>query len=101
MIVMCRVIGGYAFGDCEEEHLADRIKSGLFTKDCLFYQLSEECQHLVSKMLEVNPDERYSAEEALNHGWFTTNEVNNILTLPLNESMEDRSAMVSSKRMNE
>ena len=124
MIVMCRVTGYFAFGSRNDASLRERIMTGRFVDSGRFSTLTEECRHLVSKMLEVNPDERYSAEEALNHGWFTidkesdvdsipsnipndvdsipSNIPNDIVPIPSNMPSDcDRSAMVSSKRMNE
>ena len=31
---------------------------------------SKECKDLISKMVQVNPEKRLSAEQALNHPWF-------------------------------
>lgn len=99
--MMCRVTGYFAFGSRNDARLKERILTGRFVDSGRFSMLTDKCRHLVYKLLQVNPAERYSAEEALNHPWFTSDEENDIPTLPLNESMEDRSAMVSSKRMNE
>lgn len=41
----------------------------------LWNKISENAQDLVKKMLEKNPDDRISAEEALNHNWFTNQDM--------------------------
>ena len=102
MIVMCRVTGFFAFGSRSDERLRERILTGRFVDSGRFSTLTDKCRHLVSKMLQVNPNERYSAEEALNHPWFSSDEESGAGSIPHNVPSDcDRSAMVSTKRMNE
>ena len=44
-------------------------KTNIDTIDC-----DSKAKHLLKKMLEVQPSERYTVDEALNHPWITGND---------------------------
>jgi len=62
-------IGDYPFTAPNDLMLYNKIKKGTYTipED---NQLSSECISLISGLLKINPQERLSASEVLNHPWF-------------------------------
>jgi serine/threonine protein kinase len=37
----------------------------------IWAKISEDCKDIISKMLQGNPDNRITVDEALEHKWFT------------------------------
>ena len=99
---MYRVTGYFAFGSRTDGKLIMNIKEGRLMESDRFKQLSVQSQNLVYRMLSVDPDQRYSAEEALNDEWFRSDEDSNY-SHPPNEMpiVSDSSLLVSSKRLND
>ena len=99
---MYRVTGYFAFGSRTDEKLIMNIRNGRLMESDRFKQLSVKCRNLVYRMLRVDPNQRYSAEEALNDEWFRSDEESSYNSPP-NEMpiVSDSSLLVSSKRMNE
>jgi len=52
-------------GDSQQEVFA-KIKSGKFHMPKM---LSSQCKDLIQKMIQVDPNKRISAKEAMNHPW--------------------------------
>ena len=61
------VAGELPFGGTSRQEVFDKIKSGVYVEPT---RCSKECKDLISKMVQVNPEKRLSAEQALNHPWF-------------------------------
>ena len=99
---MYRVTGYFAFGSRTDGKLIMNIKNGNLIESDRFKQLTVKCQKLVYRMLNVDPDQRYSAEEALNDEWFRSDEDSSYYYSP-NEmpTVTDSSVLVSSKRLND
>ena len=59
-----------AFGGRTDAETLAKVKLGKYSTDTLDDSgISPECQDFISKLLEVDPDERLSASEALEHVW--------------------------------
>jgi len=63
------LVGEQPFDSDSIPKLISQIASGYYDQEAL-EGVSEEAQDLISKMLEVDPEERISAREALSHPWF-------------------------------
>ena len=62
------------FGGRNEEEIKNNVEIGIFDLDSPpFNQLSQSCIDLIKKLLTIDPQQRLSAEEALNHQWFIEN----------------------------
>lgn len=62
--------GNSPFGSDSEEAIKLNIKKGIYHLDGQDWQeVSPEAKDLIRKLLVVNPNERFSAQEALNHCW--------------------------------
>ena len=48
-------------------------------KDEEWKNISNDAKDLISKMLDINPDTRLSAKEAIDHIWFEKNKSNDFL----------------------
>ncbi|CAG9316178.1 unnamed protein product [Blepharisma stoltei] len=53
------------------EKLIDRIQKGFNLEEYLFFSNSKEVQDLLIKMLTLDPQQRISTSDALNHPWIT------------------------------
>lgn len=71
------LLGGYPpFYDDNQKVLFEKIKKGEYSFHPEYWDaVSVEAKDLISRLLKVNPLERYTSEEALNHSW--------VLPLPL------------------
>lgn len=59
------------FNGYNDEVIKTRIKEGKYNKDNVALKASSpELRNLISKLLEMNVNERISAKEALDHPWF-------------------------------
>ena len=74
LLLIHRVTGLFPFGSRMDAMLTEKIMNGLFARNDSFNRLTAQCQDLISHILEVDPMKRYSAEEALNHPWFRSDE---------------------------
>lgn len=58
------------YGD-KDEDIYKSIKKGEYDLDCSpFNRYSKSCKDLIKKLIEMNPNKRLSAEQALKHDWF-------------------------------
>ena len=83
------MLAGYPpFLENDQKELFAKIKEGDFEfHDTYWYDIPEEPKDLISKMLAVNPKERFSSSEALEHPWFENDgayETNNLMTSLIN-----------------
>ena len=70
-ILLC---GSPPFYGKNEKEIFSKIIYGNFSfKHKIWNKISSEAKNLVQKLLEVNPEKRLSAKEALNHKWFENN----------------------------
>lgn len=66
--------GEHPFVGSQLEHIYASILSGVYDfEGRAWRKVSTRAKHLISKMLIVNPENRISIEEALNHPWFVSN----------------------------
>ena len=102
LLLIRRVTGFFPFGSQRDAMLTEKIMNGLFARNDSFNRLTTQCQDLISHILEVDPMKRYSAEEALNHPWFRSDEesavdirshndtvINNLQTIPNSKSTSE------------
>ena len=93
VIMYVLLSGKFPFGGKEVNHIFKKIKAGKY--DLVsppFNRISKEAKDLITKLLELNPDKRISAEAALNHPWFTNNKIKEKL---LDISAEDIKHMLT------
>ncbi|CAJ1388304.1 unnamed protein product [Effrenium voratum] len=70
-VIMFVLLCGYPpfFGDSDSEVLA-KVKMGSYSFNPADWKnVSEDAKNLIRHLLKMNPKERYSAEQALNHEW--------------------------------
>ena len=97
-----RVTGLFPFGPRESGNMKSLIENGLFMWDGPFSRLSWNNRDLICHLLMVDPMKRYSAEEALNHPWFGSDEesvvdirshndtvINDLQTIPNSKSTSE------------
>ncbi len=82
----------YIKGDLRKE-LAKKIKKGSFK---FYNKVSFMANNLIRKLLEINPDWRYTAEKAMRHPWITRNK-NDEIPKTFNEILSRRNNLKNSK----
>jgi calcium-dependent protein kinase len=84
------------FNGINEDEIMNRIKEGVY--DMSKYPwgvISEDAKDLIKGLLQINPKERYTAKQALNHKWFKNEKVKasqncyNIKNRQLNKLLEN------------
>jgi len=70
------LLGGYPpFADKDMKNMYRKICTARFQfHDKYWSQVSDLAKDFISKLLVVDPTKRLTAEEALDHPWFTSNE---------------------------
>ena len=64
--------GEFPFDGDSRPELFDKIQTTKFNfKNHVWNNISDEAKDLISKLLIKNPKKRYTANQALNHPWFT------------------------------
>ncbi|RHY02607.1 hypothetical protein DYB25_011633, partial [Aphanomyces astaci] len=83
-ILLC----GYPpFHDENQKRLFTAIKLGQYKFDAPYWDdVSADAKDFISKMLIVNPNDRHTADQLLEHVWVTGDEVS---TVPLTKAMEE------------
>ena len=67
-VILFAMVAGYLpFEDKSTSKLYQKILSGQFQMP---KRLSEECQDLLNKILETDPDKRYTTEQIKAHPWY-------------------------------
>jgi serine/threonine protein kinase len=68
------LLGGYPpFHDDNQKALFKKIKNAEYEfHEEYWSEVSEEAKDLIRHLLKINPVERYTAEEALNHPWVSS-----------------------------
>ena len=75
VILYILLSGSPPFYGKNEKEIFPKILRGNFSfENKIWNKISEEAKDLVSKLLEINPEKRLSAKEALNEKWFKVNE---------------------------
>eukprot|EP00210_Caulerpa_lentillifera_P007239 g6926.t1 len=72
-VILFILLGGYPpFDDENESVMFEQIKRGMFTfNDPVWDNISVSAKNLIRRLLTVNPDVRLTAEECLEHDWFS------------------------------
>ena len=71
VILYVLVIGTYPFNGKDKDDILNKIQHGSYTFPSEFTKkASSEIRNLIHQCLKVNPDERISAKDALNHPFF-------------------------------
>jgi serine/threonine protein kinase len=73
-VILFLLLGGYLpFEDQDEDKVFERTRNGQYFFHPSYWKLiSKSAKNLVTKLLTVNPNKRFSANEALTHEWMTT-----------------------------
>ena len=96
VIMYILLTGRPPFNGINEDEIMSRIKEG--TYDLSKYPwgvISEDAKDLIKGLLQINPKERYTAKQALNHKWFKNEKVKasqncyNIKNRQLNKLIEN------------
>ena len=96
VIMYILLTGRPPFNGINEEEIMDRIKEGKY--DLTKYPwgvISEDAKDLIKGLLKINPKERYTAQQALNHKWFKNEKIKasqtcyNIKNRQLNKLIEN------------
>ncbi|KAA0191540.1 hypothetical protein HAZT_HAZT004594 [Hyalella azteca] len=76
-VVVFVCLAGYPpFYDSDQHKQRYLIRSGIFSfKRPVWTNVSAEAKDLITKLLVVNPDERYDAQQTLQHPWFKNDAV--------------------------
>jgi calcium-dependent protein kinase len=70
VITYMMLSGAPPFWGSTDQQVRNRIVRGTFDMpDSLFKNVSSEAQDFITKLLEVNPDKRYDADQAAHHPW--------------------------------
>lgn len=83
-VLMYVLLCGYPpfFGETDADVLS-KVRLGNYSFNALDWKnISEDAKNLVRMLLKMNPKDRYSAEEALNHNWIK-NKAPNAASAPL------------------
>lgn len=74
VILYILLSGRPPFPGRNDEEILNRVKKGVFYLTGPEWEpISPEAKDLITKLLEFNPTKRLSAEESLNHPWFSLN----------------------------
>ena len=96
VIMYILLTGRPPFNGINEDEIMNRIKEGVY--DMSKYPwgvISEDAKDLIKGLLQINPKERYTAKQALNHKWFKNEKVKasqncyNIKNRQLNKLLEN------------
>jgi calcium-dependent protein kinase len=75
VILFILLSGSPPFYGKNEKEIFSKILSGNYSfRNKIWNKISEEAKDLVKKLLEINPEKRLSAKDALNEKWFKVNE---------------------------
>lgn len=71
-VILYTLVSGYLpFQGENEAEVFRKIKEADYHFNHVEFQtVSEDCKDLIRKLFMINPNERPSAQEALNHQWF-------------------------------
>lgn len=71
VLLFLLLTGDYPFDGDNRSEVFEKIKKGKYSLDCAQNHISKAGKDLLSKMLTKDPKKRITAENALNHPWFS------------------------------
>ena len=98
-VIIFILLGGYPpFSDNNQSRLYKKIKAGQFEFHPDYWTaISSEAKDLITKLLTVDPEKRYSAEQALHHPWIDLHE--DKLASDLNNNLAELKKYQASKKL--
>ena len=79
VIMYIMLVGFPPFNGIDDSEILRKVKIGKYkTTDPNYISLSDNAKDLISKLLEYNPKLRITAEQALKHPWFETEDIKNL-----------------------
>lgn len=72
-VIMYVLLCGYPPFSGEPDEVLSKVAVGKYSFGSEWTGVSEDAKELVQKLLQLNPRDRYTAEEALNHEWIANN----------------------------
>ncbi|CAF0723631.1 unnamed protein product [Brachionus calyciflorus] len=86
VILYALLVGALPFDDDNLKQLLEKIKKGHFT---IPSYVPQECQELLRKMIEIDPNKRFSLEEVNKHPWVLAGSKEEVeLELPVNQIVQ-------------
>ena len=80
VIMYLMLIGSPPFDGNDDESIFKSIKKGIYSTSSYNYKnLSNDAKDLISKLLEYDPNKRITAKNALNHPWFKSTGITEIM----------------------
>lgn len=72
-VILFEILAGYPpFYDENEDEIYQMINEGRYTFHDLYWQnISNEAKDLISHLFQVDPNQRYTVDQALAHPWFS------------------------------
>jgi len=72
VILFVLLSGTPPFSGKDDNEILKKAKNGKYSfDDAVWLNVSEDAKRFIKKMMEFDPKERYSAQDALNDSWFT------------------------------
>ncbi|XP_068156919.1 serine/threonine-protein kinase par-1 [Drosophila tropicalis] len=94
VVLYVLVCGALPFDGSTLQSLRDRVLSGRFR---IPFFMSSECEHLIRRMLVLEPTRRYTIEQIKRHRWMCPELVEHVLIAKYNLNMERQSVLEPSE----
>jgi len=73
LVLFILLSGGHPFNFEDESDIISSIVGGYWDFDTGFDKISDAAKDLITKMMDDNPDTRFTIQQALDHPWITEN----------------------------